>query len=70
MMLYLHALMLVAGETIPSLALLPRGGGGGGGDCHIKVTGVHVGFFEFCGRGSKLILPLRGTKIKHNLSYS
>ena len=23
-----------------------------------------------CGRGPKLILPLRGTKIKYNLSYS
>ena len=24
----------------------------------------------FCGRGFKLILPLGGTKIEHNLSYS
>ena len=55
-----------------------RGGGGGGlpyksdGDARrtfwkwpLKGTKI-----LFCGRGRKLILPLRGTKIKHNLSYS
>ena len=57
-------------------------GGGGGGELPYKSDGGARRIFLkwplppkgtrilFCGRGPKLILTLRGTKIKRNLLYS
>ena len=67
--------MLFDAHSIPEKG----GGGGGGGYSHIKVTGSSSDFLKATpkryqdlvfGLGSKVILPLRGTKIEHNLSNS